>query len=83
MSEQEIKAIDEASDVLRTEANSLASYLEQTMKCKLDRTDRIMTMGDVTPPRVAIAVSAEIRRLRGLADTLQSMKPEPPEEDEP
>lgn len=83
LSPQQIDAINQASEILRTEANQLARYLEGPLKVKLTlRMDEITDTGLIVPHRVAIAVRNEMHRLRDVADVLLAMRPPPPEADD-
>jgi hypothetical protein len=80
---EQCEALRDASDVLRTEANELASYLEHTLKVELTlRDQKVLRIDDMTPHRVVIAVHNEMRRLRKVSDTLLGMVPRTPNEED-
>jgi len=83
LSSEQINAINQASDILHTEANELARYLEGPLKVKLTlRLQEITDTGPVVPHRVAIAVRNEMNRLREVAEMLLAMRPLSPKTDD-
>jgi hypothetical protein len=76
-------ALRDASDVLHTEANELARYLEHTLKVELTlRNQKVLRIDDMTPHRVVIAVHNEMERLRKVSDTLLGMIPKTTDEED-
>jgi len=73
--DQKNAALVDAAEVLETEANQLAIYLEKTLKTQVTlRTQEITSIDAMTPHRVAIAVRNERDRLREIATILRGMK---------
>lgn len=73
LTEEETRALYEASEILSTEANILASYLQKTLKVELDPRDEIISNGPLTPHRVSIAVRNEMERLRAISYSLKGI----------
>ena len=72
-------ALVAAAEILETEANQLAHFMEHTMKAKLTlRTQEIVSMHEATPHRVVIAIRNEMERLRGIAGTLRKLNADRP-----
>lgn len=79
---EQITALRAASDILQSEANELASYMEKTLKTTLTlRTQEIVTIDALTPHRVVIAVRNEMQRLRDISTTLLGMLPKDSDDD--
>lgn len=77
LSAVQMDALRDASDILRSEANELAIYIEKTLKTTLTlRTQEIVTIDALTPHRVVIAVRNEMQRLRNISTTLLGILPE-------
>lgn len=82
LSAAQVNALRDASDILRTEANELASYMEKTLKTTLTlRTQEIVSIDAGAPHRVVIAVRREMQRLRDISNTLLGMLPEDSDND--
>ena len=84
MTPEQESAIRDASDILRTEANDLASFMETRLKMQLTlRNQDVVGLNELIPPRAQYAVHKEMQRLRAISTTLLQMLPvEPEEEDE-
>lgn len=81
LSAAQIDALRDASDILRSEANELAHYMEKTLKTTLTlRTQEVVNIDALTPHRVVIAVRNEMQRLRDISTTLLGMLPPSPED---
>lgn len=73
LSPEQLLALNESAEVLETEANQLAHYLEFTLKTKVSLEGQLRTINDLTPHRVAIAIRNEIQRLRAMANSLRHL----------
>jgi len=75
-------ALRDASDILRSEANELASYMEHTLKTKVTLISKeVIAIDALTPHRVVIAIRNEMTRLRDISTTLLGMLPEDSEDE--
>ena len=67
------QSLHDAAEILRSEANEMASYQGRVFKVTIDQRGLPDTHQALVPMRIGIAVSTEIRRLRGLADSLTGL----------
>lgn len=82
LTESQIKALNDAADIMDTERQELLRFLEGLGAKLSRREDKISQFGGAVPHRVEIAISNERERLGAIAKELLSLIPrnEEPEE---